>query len=332
MLARPLRVAEAAAAKWAREVSRYGEERVLNRISVERAGEFGLPSAPLRVILPEFLIEKSFGGQARVEAAAEAALRARDWGLTKMWDEKAMWYMFPVSVCEGLSEEVYTLMLKSQTWDELEASLKLRFPEDGVECRLGKGLEQPTNEVANLGCEGLSEEVYTLMLKSQTWDELEASLKLRFPEDGVECRLGKGPEQPAEAASTQGELSGIQRQVGMLEERLARLEEARCGERKTFEGASNRPAGQDEAEVREDHQELLLLKRILRGRVCAPGKVEDEGIIEIEEEQEASMALPVIAPEPKGGPIGGEASSAAGRERQRNEWWLEHWAKVVCDG
>ncbi|GBG69548.1 hypothetical protein CBR_g4382 [Chara braunii] len=120
----------------------------------------------------------------------------QDFSLTKMWDKKAMWYMFPLFVCERLSEEVYTLMLKSQTWDELEASLKLRFPEDEVE-----------------------------------------------------CRLGKGPEQPTEAASTQGELSGIQRQVGMLEERLTRLEEAGSGKRKAFEGASNGPAGQDEAEM-----------------------------------------------------------------------------------
>ncbi|GBG67740.1 hypothetical protein CBR_g868 [Chara braunii] len=79
LLAKPLRVAEAAATKWAREVSRDGEERVLTRVRVKRVGELRLPSAPLRVILPEFLIEKSFGGQARVEAAVEAALRARDW-------------------------------------------------------------------------------------------------------------------------------------------------------------------------------------------------------------------------------------------------------------
>ncbi|GBG90167.1 hypothetical protein CBR_g50261 [Chara braunii] len=202
----------------------------------------------------------------------------QDFSLTKIWDEETMWYTFPVFVCEGLSEEVYTLMLKSQTWDELEASLKLRFPEDGVE-----------------------------------------------------CRLGKGPEQPAEAASTQGELSGIQRQVGMLEERLAWLEEARRGERKTFEGASNGPAGQGEAEVREDHQELLLHKRTPRGKVCALERDEDEGVIEIKEERESSMALPVIAPEPKGGSIGRKAPSAVGRDRQRSKWWPEHWAEVVCD-
>ncbi|GBG78941.1 hypothetical protein CBR_g28656 [Chara braunii] len=201
-----------------------------------------------------------------------------DFCLTKLWDEKAMWYMFPVFVCEGLSEDVYTLMLKSQTWDELEASLKLRFPEDGVE-----------------------------------------------------CRLGKGPEQPTEAASTQGELSGIQRQVGILGERLARLEEARRGERKTFEGASNGPAGQVEAEVGEDHQELLLHKRTPREQVCALERDEDEGVIEIKEERESSMALPVIASEPKGGPIGREAPSAAVRGRQRSEWWPEHRAEVVCD-
>ncbi|GBG58676.1 hypothetical protein CBR_g77 [Chara braunii] len=232
LLAKPLRVAEAAATKWAREVSRDGGDRVLTR----------------------------------------------DFSLMKMWDDKAMWYMFPVFVCEGLSEEVHTLMLKSQTWDELKASLRLRFPEDGVE-----------------------------------------------------CRLGKGPEQPAEAASTQGELSGIQRQVGMLEEKLARLEEVRRGERKTFEGASNGPAGQGEAKVREDHQELLLHKKTPRGQVCALERDGNKGVIEIKEERESSMALPAIAPEPKGGPIGKEAPSAAGRERQRSKWWPEHWAEVVCD-
>ncbi len=79
LLARPLRVVEAAAAKWAREVSCDGEERVLTRVRVKCAGEFRLPSALLRVVLPEFLIEKSFGGQARVEAAAEVALRTRGW-------------------------------------------------------------------------------------------------------------------------------------------------------------------------------------------------------------------------------------------------------------
>ncbi|GBG64240.1 hypothetical protein CBR_g41161 [Chara braunii] len=188
----------------------------------------------------------------------------QDFCLTKMWDKKAMWYMFPLFVCEELSEEVYTLILKSQTWDELEASLKLRFPEDEVE-----------------------------------------------------CRLGEGPEQPAEAASTQGELNGIQRQVGMLEERLTRLEEARRGERKTFEGASNGTAEQGEAKVREDHQELLLRKKIPRGQVCALERDEGEGVIEIKDERESSMVLPVIALKPKGGPIDREAPSAAGRERRR---------------
>ncbi|GBG78071.1 hypothetical protein CBR_g26008 [Chara braunii] len=202
----------------------------------------------------------------------------QDFSLTKMWNEKTMWYMLPVFVCEGLSEEVYTLMLRSQTWDKLEASLELRFPEDGVE-----------------------------------------------------CRLGKVHEQPAEAASTQGELSGIQRQAGMLEERLARLEEAGCGKRKAFEEASNGPAGQDEAEVREDHQELLLHKKTPRGQVCVLERDEDEGVIEIKEERESSMTLPVIASEPKGGPIDREAPSAAGRERRRSMVVVRTRDVIACD-
>ncbi|GBG61030.1 hypothetical protein CBR_g18625 [Chara braunii] len=277
LLAKPLRVAEAATTKWAREVSRDGKERVLTRAAVSiMAGESGFAkilfwrnSCLLKALLHEVL-------QASMPPDLHALLFQgrnlssflrdfQDFSLTKIWDEKTMWYMLPVFVCEGLSEEVYTLMLKSQTWDKLEASLKLRFPEDGVK-----------------------------------------------------CRLGKGPEQLAETASTEGELSGIQRQVGMLEERLARLEEARRGERKTFEGASNGPAGQDEAEVREDHRELLLHKETPRGQVCALERDEKEGVIEIKEERESSMTLPVIAPEPKGEPIGREAPSAAGREKQRS--------------
>ncbi|GBG87296.1 hypothetical protein CBR_g45355 [Chara braunii] len=135
-----------------------------------------------------------------------------DFSLMKRWDEKAMWSMLPMFVCKELSEEVYTLMIKSQTWDELESSLKLRFPEDGAEDQLGEGLEQP-----------------------------------------------------AGVTSIQGELSGIQRQVGMLEERLTRLEEAKRGRRKASEGASSGPAGQNKAEARENHQKLLLHKGTSKG-------------------------------------------------------------------
>ncbi|GBG72649.1 hypothetical protein CBR_g12223 [Chara braunii] len=244
LLAKPLRVAEGAATKWAREVSRDGKERVLTRAAVSiMAGKSGFSkillwrnSCLLKVLLHEVL-QASMPPDLRTLLFQGRNLSRflrdfQDFCLTKVWDKKAMWYMFPLFVCEELSEEVYTLMLKSQTWNELEASLKLRFPEDEVE-----------------------------------------------------CRLGKGPERPAEAASTQGELSGIQRQVGMLEERLARLEETRRGERKTFKGASNGPVGQGEVEVREDHQELLLHKKTPRGQVCALERDEDEGVIEIKGER-----------------------------------------------
>ncbi|GBG60103.1 hypothetical protein CBR_g3347 [Chara braunii] len=196
----------------------------------------------------------------------------QDFALAKMWDEKAMWSMLPLFICKELSEEVYTLVLKSKTWDELGTSLKLKFPEDGME-------GQP----------------------------------------------GKGPEQPVEVASTQGELSGIQRQVGMLEERLTRLEEARHGNRKASEGTSSGPAGQDEAEAREDHQESILHKRTSKGRACAPERDEGEGFIEIKEELEVSMAPPVIAPDPKRESINVEASSVGDQEGQRSEWWPEQW-------
>ncbi|GBG87061.1 hypothetical protein CBR_g44517 [Chara braunii] len=331
LFAKPLRVVEAAAAKSARGVSRGGEEQVLTRVEVRRAEEFELPSASLRVILREFLIEKSFGGQARVEAAAEASLRARDWEYGRytcelIYDLYLDLRFLPSS--QWLRNNANTLDVYASSHDPNEGNV------DWEEIRAPYEMwDEKTMWYMLLVfvCEGLSEEVYTLMLKSQTWEELEASLKLRLLEDGVECRLGKGPEQPAEAASTQGELSGIQRQVGMLEERLARLEEARHGERKTFEGASDGPAGQGEAEVREDHQELLLHKKTPIGQVCALERDENEGVIEIKEERESSMTLLVIVPEPRGGPIGREAPSAAGWERQRNEWWPEHWEEAVCD-
>ncbi|GBG87455.1 hypothetical protein CBR_g45513 [Chara braunii] len=166
--------------------------------------------------------------------------------------------------------------------------------------------------------EELSEEVYTLMLKSQTWDELESSLKMRFPEDGAEGQLGEDLEQPAEVTSTQGELSDIQRQVGMLEERLMRLEEARCGKRKASEGASSGPVGQGEAEAGEVHLRLLLHKGTSKGRACAPERGEGEGFIEVKEERESSMVLPIIAPDPKRGLINVETSSAASRKEQKN--------------
>ncbi|GBG59852.1 hypothetical protein CBR_g66660 [Chara braunii] len=274
LLARPLRVAEAVAAKWAREVSRDGEERVLTRTAVSiMAGESGFAKILLWrnscLLKVHEVLQASMPPDLRVLLFQGRNLSRflrdfQDFSLTKMWDKKAMWYLFPLFVCEGLSEEVYTLTLKSQTWDELEVSLKLRFPEDEVE-----------------------------------------------------CRLGKGPKQPAEAASTQGELSGIQRQVGMLEKKLTRLEEARHGKRKASEGVSSGPTARGEAKARMDHQEPLPHKKTPRGRACVPEGDEGEGVIELKEERGDSAVLPVIAPDPKRGLINVEASATVRWREQR---------------
>ncbi|GBG66470.1 hypothetical protein CBR_g61513 [Chara braunii] len=126
----------------------------------------------------------------------------QDFSLAKEWDKKAMWCMFPLFVCERLSEEVYTLKQESKTWDELVRSLRLRFPEDGIEGPRG------------------------------------------------ECSV-----PPVAGAPSLAKLSGLQRQVGVLEERLARLEEARKGKRKVSEDSTSEPAGQGEGGVEKGDQE-----------------------------------------------------------------------------
>ncbi|GBG72194.1 hypothetical protein CBR_g11127 [Chara braunii] len=136
---------------------------------------------------------------------------------------------------------------------------------------------------------------------------------------------------PVAGPPSQAELNGLQKQVGVLEERLARLEEARNGKRKASEGASSGPTAGGEAEAMMDYQELLPHKKAPRGRACAPERGGGEGVIEVKEEQEPSMVPPVIAPEPEGGPINREVPLTAGRGRQGSEWWPEHWVKVVCD-
>ncbi|GBG68469.1 hypothetical protein CBR_g3014 [Chara braunii] len=125
----------------------------------------------------------------------------QDFSLMKMWDKKAMWCILPLFVCERLSEEVYTLKQKAKTWDELESSLRLRFPEDGIE-----------------------------------------------------GQRGEYPVPPVADAPSQAKLSGLQRQVGVLEERLARLEEARKGKRKVSKDSPSKPAGQSEKGIKEDDQ------------------------------------------------------------------------------
>ncbi|GBG59943.1 hypothetical protein CBR_g66749 [Chara braunii] len=91
--------------------------------------------------------------------------------------------------------------------------------------------------------EELSEEIYTLMLKSRTWGEFESSLRLRFPEDGEESQHRGNPVQVIEIAQIQGDLSSIQRQMGVLEGRMIRLEEARKGKRKISKGTPSEPTG-----------------------------------------------------------------------------------------
>ncbi|GBG61747.1 hypothetical protein CBR_g23261 [Chara braunii] len=335
LLAKPLRVAEAATAKWARGRVQEREEQVVTQVEVKHAKEFALPSTPLRVTLSEILVEESFGGQARVEAAAETAVKAREWGYMRYTCKLIYGLYLDQSFLPGRQglrsvAKVVDAYASSHDpdgeavdWDEVRAAagrLMKRWNEKAMRSMLPQFV-----------CEELSEEMYTLMLKSQTRDELESSLKSRFPEDGAEGQLGGGLEQPTGVASTQEELSGIQRQVGMLEERLTRLEEARHGKRKASEGASSGPAGQGEAEARENHQKLLLHTVTSKGRADAPESGEGEGFIEIKEERESSMVLPGIALDPKRGLINVETSSAASRKGQRSEWWLEHWARVVCD-
>ncbi|GBG88733.1 hypothetical protein CBR_g48263 [Chara braunii] len=134
----------------------------LERVKCAMAGESGFAkillwrnSCLLKVLLHEVLqASMSPNLRALLFQGRNLSSFLRDFqafSLTKMWDKKAMWYMFPLFVCEGLSEEVYTLMLKSQTWDELEVSLRLRFLEDEAECRLGKGSEQPAEAASTQG-------------------------------------------------------------------------------------------------------------------------------------------------------------------------------------
>ncbi|GBG79813.1 hypothetical protein CBR_g30076 [Chara braunii] len=200
----------------------------------------------------------------------------QDFCLVKTWDKKAMWYMFPLFVCEGLSEEVYALKQKAETWDELESSLRLRFSEDGMEGQPG------------------------------------------------EC-----PVPPSTGAPSQAELSGLQRQVGALEERLARLEEARRGELKVSEDSLSKPTDQGEKGVGKDDQEPPLSIGTPKRRAGVQARGRGEQCFEAKEEQNANMALPVIVPDPKRGLINMEAPSAAGRERQKSGWWPEHWVEEV---
>ncbi|GBG83081.1 hypothetical protein CBR_g36699 [Chara braunii] len=201
-----------------------------------------------------------------------------DFCLMKKWNKKAMSYMFPLFVCEGLSEEVYALKQKAKTWDELESSLRLRFSEDGMEGQCG------------------------------------------------ECSV-----KPVVGAPSQAELSGLQRQVGVLEGRLARLEEARKGKRKVSKDSPSKPAGQSGKWIEEDDRESPLSIAAPKRRVGAQARNKGEGFVEIKEEPDANVTLAVMAPIPKRGLINGEASSAAGHERQKNGWWPEHWVKGVCD-
>uniref|UniRef100_A0A388K617 Reverse transcriptase domain-containing protein n=1 Tax=Chara braunii TaxID=69332 RepID=A0A388K617_CHABU len=202
----------------------------------------------------------------------------QDFCLIKKWNRKAILYMFPLFVCEGLSEEVYALKQKAKTWDELESSLRLKFPEYGIEGQCG------------------------------------------------ECSV-----KPVVGAPSQAELSGLQRQVGALEERLARLEEAKRGKRKVSEDSPSELDDQRERGVEEDDQESPLSIGAPKRRVGAQAKNKGEGFVEIKEEQDANMALPVIAPDPKRRLTNRETSSAAGQERQKNGWWPEHWVKGVFD-
>ncbi|GBG79309.1 hypothetical protein CBR_g29458 [Chara braunii] len=188
----------------------------------------------------------------------------QDFCLIKKWDNKAMWYMFPLFVCEILSEEVYTLKQKAKTWDELEISLRLRFPEDGMEGQRG------------------------------------------------ECSV-----PPSAGGPSQAELSGLQRQVGALEERSARLEEVRKGKQKISEGPPSEPTDQGERGVEKDDQESPLSIGAPKRRAGVQARDKDGDFIEIKEEQDANIALPVIAPDPKKGLINVEASSAAGRRGKK---------------
>ncbi|GBG86540.1 hypothetical protein CBR_g41603 [Chara braunii] len=332
LLTRPLGIAEGAATKWARGRVLEGEEQVETRIEIKLAEEFALPSAPLRVVLPEFLIEKSFGGQARVEAATEAvagtSILAEGNGFVKilLWRNTCL---SKALLCESVSSSMPP-DLRALLFQGRNLSAFLCGYHDFA---LAKMWDEKAmwSMLPLFVCEELSEEVYTLMLKSQTWNGLEASLKSRFPEDRTECQLGEGPMQPAGVALTQGELSGLQRQVGILEERLTRLEEARRGKRKVHEGISSGPIGQDGTEARDADQDSLLRKGTPKRRACPPERDGGERVIEIKEEQESSIAPPVIASDPKKGLINVEASSTANRKEQRSKRWQEHWAKIVCD-
>ncbi|GBG92094.1 hypothetical protein CBR_g54349 [Chara braunii] len=143
--------------------------------------------------------------------------------------------------------------------------------------------------------------------------------------------IESGFDDQQECAIVKAELSGLQRQVGALEERLARLEEARRGKRKVSEGFPSEPDDQGERGVEGDGQESPLSIGAPKRRADARASDEDEGFIEIKEERGANMALHVIAPDPERGLVNLEASSAAGRGRQKSGWWSEQWVTVVCD-
>ncbi|GBG91743.1 hypothetical protein CBR_g53557 [Chara braunii] len=201
----------------------------------------------------------------------------RKFCLIKKWDKKAMWYMFLLFVCESLSEEVYAFRQKAETWDELENSLRLRFPEDGMEGQRG------------------------------------------------ECFVPPVVDTPPQA-----ELSGLQGQVRALEERLTRLEEVRKGKRKVLEDSPSEPADQGERGVEKDDQESPLSIGTPKKRVGVRARGKDEGFMEIKEERDANMVLPVRAPDPKRGLVIVETSSAAGQEGQKRGWWSERWVEKIA--
>ncbi|GBG78665.1 hypothetical protein CBR_g27888 [Chara braunii] len=348
-LTRPLRVAEAAAVKWAKEVSCDGEEQVLTRIEVNRVEEFVLPSAPLRVILPEFLVEKYFGGQTRIVATADAALKTREWGSgcytcelvyglypDLRFSPPSQWLRSMVNVVDAYASyhdpdegTVISIMAEESGFAKIlrwrnscqmkvllcEALRESMPPDLRALLFQGRNLSSFLHDFQGFSlvkkcdqramrcmfplfvCERLSEEVYTLKQESEMWDELVCSLRLRFPEDGIEGPRGECFVPPVTGAPSQAELSGLQRQVGVLEERLARLEEARKGKRKVSEdspgeggvekgdqesplsiGTPKRQAsvqardkGKREDEIKEEHGPLKLTKAQRRARNLAQG-------------------------------------------------------------
>ncbi|GBG68265.1 hypothetical protein CBR_g2814 [Chara braunii] len=340
LLARPLRVAEAAAVKLAKEVSSDGEEQVLTCTEVKRVEEFVLPSAPLRVILPEFLIEKCFGGQSRILAAADAALKTREWGsgcytcelvyglyLDLRFSPPSQWLRSMANVVDAYASS-HDPDEGVGDWDEIRTAISVMAEESGFakilrwrnSCQMkvllcealresmppdlrallfqGRNLSDFLHDFQGFSlmkkwderamrcmfslfvCGRLSEEVYTVKQESKTWDELVRSLRLRFLEDGIEGPRGECFVPPVADAPSQAELSGLQRQVGVLEERLARLEEARKGKRKVSEDSPSKSAGQGEGGVEKGGQESPLSigtpKRQASVQARDRGKREDE--------------------------------------------------------